>query len=158
MSGTVDEHDLGNALHAIFAAEFINPKHPDRLASIERLLRAHDLDQNIKAQDVAALTDRFAAHIEKLFQPKSIFIEMPFSISINNGQRISGFIDLLLETAKGLVIIDHKSFQGKSADWPVRALSYSGQLDAYRNCRYDSPIESVWIHFPVGGGMVQVDW
>jgi len=160
MSGTVDEHDLGNALHAIFAAEFINPKHPDRLASIERLLRAHDLDQNqnIKAQDVAALTDRFAAHIEKLFQPKSIFIETPFSISINNGQRISGFIDLLLETAKGLVIIDHKSFQGKSADWPVRALSYSGQLDAYRNCCYDSPIESVWIHFPVGGGMVQVDW
>ena len=158
ISGAVDENDLGNALHAIFAADFINPKHSDRFTVIERLLQVHGLEHNIKGQDVAAMIDRFAAQIDKLFRPKSILVETPF-LTINSGaQRISGFIDLLLETARGVVIIDHKSFLGKSVDWPQKAVSYSGQLDAYRNSHHGFPIDSMWIHFLVGGGMVQIDW
>ena len=158
ISGAVDENDLGNALHAIFAADFINPKHSDRFTVIERLLQVRGLEHNIKVQDVAAMIDRFAAQIDKLFRPKSILVETPF-LTVNSGaQRISGFIDLLLETSRGVVIIDHKSFLGKSADWPQKAVSYSGQLDAYRNSHHGFPIDSVWIHFLVGGGMVQIDW
>ena len=158
ISGAVKENILGDALHAIFAAEFVNPQHPERLVAIERILRAYSLDQNINANDVAHMLDRFAALLDKLFKPKTILVETPFLSVNSHGQRTSGYIDLLLETSKGAVIIDHKSFLGRSADWPAKALSYSGQLAAYRGARGDVAIASVWIHFAAGGGLVQVDW
>jgi ATP-dependent helicase/nuclease subunit A len=70
----------------------------------------------------------------------------------------SGLIDLLLETANGFVIIDHKSFLGKTADWSAKALSYSGQLAAYSALHLERPIESAWIHFAAGGGLMQIAW
>jgi ATP-dependent helicase/nuclease subunit A len=158
VSGTVSENVLGDALHAIFAAEFINPQHSDRISPIERILRSYGLDQNIKSQDAADILDRFAAQIDKLFQPKSILVETPFATINCHGQRMSGFIDLLLETGKGFVIIDHKSFLGKSVDWPEKSLSYSGQLAAYSGLRVELPIESTWIHFAASGGLVEIAW
>jgi ATP-dependent helicase/nuclease subunit A len=111
----------------------------------------------IKAEDVALMLDRFAAQLDNLFQPKTILVETPFLSLNNHGQQTSGYIDLLLETSKGTVIVDHKSFLGKRADWPAKALTYSGQLAAYRDARHISTIDSTWIHFAAGGGLVQVE-
>ena len=157
ITGTVEENILGDALHALFAADFINPQHPARQIAIKRILAAYNLDGSIKAQDVALMLDRFAALLDKLFQPQTILVEAPFLSLNSHGQRTSGYIDLLLETSKGTVIVDHKSFLGKKSDWPAKALSYSGQLAAYRGARHTSPIESTWIHFAAGGGLVQVE-
>ena len=97
---------------------------------LSRNVRALVEPNGTNAKDVALMLDRFAAQLDKLFQPKTILVETPF-LSVNKyGQRTSGYIDLLLETSKGGVIIDHKSFLGKRTDWPVKALSYSGQLAA----------------------------
>jgi ATP-dependent exoDNAse (exonuclease V) beta subunit len=158
ISGKVSKNILGDALHAIFAAEFINPNHPDRLATIRRILQAYDLSQNISTQDTANVLNRFTTRLNGLFQPKSILVETPFLTTNNNGQQISGFIDLLVATDKGFVIIDHKSFLGRSADWPAKALSYSGQLAAYCGARRNLPIASTWIHFAAAGGLMQVAW
>jgi ATP-dependent helicase/nuclease subunit A len=157
ISDIVDENVLGDTLHAIFAAEFTNPGHPGRLVVIERILRRYGLDQSIRAQDAADMVDRFAARLKEAFRPTSILVETPF-VSVNGGsQRTAGFIDLLLETSRGIVLVDHKSFLGRSADWPSKALSYSGQLAAYRGAHCGAPIESVWVHFATGGGLVQVE-
>jgi ATP-dependent exoDNAse (exonuclease V) beta subunit len=158
INGRVDENILGDALHAIFAAEFINPHHPDRLATIQRTLQAYDLSQNISAQDTANMLDRFARYLNELFQPKSIWVEVPFVTTNDHGQQTTGFIDLLVETDKGFVIIDHKSFLGGSGDWPAKALSYSGQLAAYCGARRDMTIASTWIHFAAAGGLIHVAW
>jgi hypothetical protein len=69
---------LGDALRALFAAEFINPQHPERLIAINRILAVYNLDQNIKAEDVTLMLDRFAAQLDNLFQPKTILVETPF--------------------------------------------------------------------------------
>jgi ATP-dependent helicase/nuclease subunit A len=156
ISGKVSEDILGDALHGIFAAEFINPNHPDRLATIRRILQGYDLSQNISAQDIANMLDRFARYLSELFQPKSFLVEVPFVTTNNHGQQTSGFIDLLVETGQGFVIIDHKSFLGGSAEWSAKALSYSGQLAAYCGARRDLAIASTWIHFAAAGGLVQV--
>jgi ATP-dependent helicase/nuclease subunit A len=86
----------------------------------------------------------------------NVLVETPFLTVNNHGQRTSGHTDLMLETSKGAVIIDHKSFFGKRADWPAKAVSYSGQLAAFRDARHTSAIDSTWIHFAAGGGLVQV--
>jgi ATP-dependent exoDNAse (exonuclease V) beta subunit len=72
---------------------------------------------------------------------------------------VSGFIDLLLETAQGWAVIDYKSFQGQKADWEAKALSYSGQLDCYRQAlaAMRMKTESLWIYFALGGGLVRID-
>jgi ATP-dependent exoDNAse (exonuclease V) beta subunit len=158
ISGKVSENILGDALHAIFAAEFINPNHPDRLATIWLTLQAYDLSQNISAQDTANMLDRFGWYLSELFQPKSFLVEVPFVTTNNHGQQTSGFIDLLAETDKGFVIIDHKSFLGGSAEWLAKALSHSGQLAAYCGALCHLPIASTWIHFAAAGGLVQVAW
>jgi len=69
-----------------------------------------------------------------------------------------GFIDLLLETNRGWVVIDHKSFLGKRSDWNSKALSYSGQIAVYRDALTATgrPFASAWIHFAAGGGLVQI--
>ena len=158
INGKVNENVLGDALHAIIASEFINPNHPDRFATIARILQAYDLSQNISARDTANMLNRFAKYLNELFQPKSILVEVPFLTTNNHGQQTSGFIDLLVETDKGFVIVDHKSFLGGSADWPAKALSFSGQLTAYCRARRDLPIASTWIHFAAAGGLIQVAW
>jgi ATP-dependent exoDNAse (exonuclease V) beta subunit len=78
---------------------------------------------------------------------------------LDNGQRMNGWIDVLVDTEEGWVIIDHKSFPGAKREWDQRALSYSGQLEAYRRAvmqATERPVISQWIHFSVGGGMVEV--
>jgi hypothetical protein len=75
ITGAVEGNILGDALHAIFAAEFIHPQHPERLIAIKRILGAYNLDQNIKAEDVDVMLDRFAALLDRLFQPQTILVE-----------------------------------------------------------------------------------
>jgi ATP-dependent exoDNAse (exonuclease V) beta subunit len=156
ITGTVEEEHVGNALHAILAAEFVNPNYSARLRVIERILQAQGLAQNISVQDVVEMINRFSSKIQNLFAPTSILVETPFRQFNSEGQQTVGYIDLLLETGDDLVIIDHKSFMGGSADWPTKALSYSGQLAAYSCARRDLPIASTWIHFAAAGGLVQV--
>lgn len=158
VGGDVSEDILGDALHAIFAAEFINPRRPDRLVTIDRILHGYALSETIKAQDAADMLDRFASRVQSLFRPKSFLVEVPFVTVTNQGQRTSGFIDLLLETDQGLVIIDHKSFLGGTSDWSAKALSYSGQLAAYCSAQPERPIASAWIHFAAAGSLLQVSW
>ena len=67
-------------------------------------------------------------------------------------------MDVLLETPEGWVIVDHKSSPRPRAEWVEEALAYSGQLRAYARAldAAGRPVAGCWIHFAVGGGMVQV--
>ena len=157
-SGALEEADLGDALHAIFAAEFINPGHARRLENIQRILRGYNLGDQIKSEDVLQMVERFRACIGQQFQPKQVLVEIPVATTNEMGQRIEGFIDMLVETDNGWILIDHKSFPGKRSEWSTEAISYSGQLRLYREAlnKLNLPVTSMWIHFAVGGGLVEV--
>ena len=154
-----DDTDLGDAIHAIFAAEFTHPNDPKRATTTERILKEFGCDQAVWLEDVLRAVDVFREDIEKRFKPKRILVEVPFSFRNQAGQSVSGFIDLLLETAQGWVVIDYKSFQGNKADWETKAVSYSGQLDCYRHAlaAMNMKMDSLWIYFALGGGLVRVD-
>jgi len=155
-----DDTDLGDALHAIFAAEFTHLNHPKRVSAAERILKEFGCDQSIWLEDVLRAVDVFREDLEKTFRPKRILVEVPFSFRNPAGQLVSGFIDLLLETVDGWVVIDYKSFQGNKSDWEAKALSYSGQLDCYRQALEALGMKalSLWIYFASGGGLVRVDF
>jgi ATP-dependent exoDNAse (exonuclease V) beta subunit len=116
------------------------------------------LADHLKGEDVFQVVDRFRASLEQQFRPKRVLVEIPVATTNESGQRIEGFIDMLVETGNGWILFDHKSFPGKRSEWPAEAVSYSGQLALYREAlkKLKLPVASVWIHFAVGGGLVEV--
>lgn len=160
IKGACDDQALGNALHAIFAADL-----PDRHATMDRrltrarrLLDAHGIAANLEAADVIGGADRFYALIEMEFGFSNIRVEVPFEHPAEDGRRVSGFIDLVLETNSGWLVIDHKSFPGGQKDVEAKALTYSGQLACYSRALVAAghTVRSLWIHFPVSGLLVEV--
>ena len=90
---------------------------------------------------------------------QSVQVEYPISSLNEQGQEISGFIDLLIETDEGWVIFDHKSSPHARSEWESISCSYSGQLACYKEVLTKlsyKPVVGTWIHFPVTGGLVEV--
>ncbi len=75
------------------------------------------------------------------------------------GQHLSGSIDLLIETAQGWIVIDHKSTSTGIDQLPHVAAQYGGQLAAYKNALEavtEKPVLDQWIHFMAMGAVLEV--
>lgn len=154
-----DVDRLGNALHNILAAESIAPGRPDRHGMAAGVLARYGLGDVLDTGEVLAAAERFREKLEELFKPTRVLAEWPVAAVFENGQALSGLIDLLLDTRDGWVVIDHKSFPGERGQWARQALDYGGQLGAYRRAikiATGRPVASQWIHFLVGGGLVEL--
>ena len=154
-----DEAHLGDALHAVLAAEMIHPGHADREATAAGILKGYDLQSIVEVSDVLAMVDRFKKWASERFRPKSVLVEVPFEFVNEAGQRVAGFMDLLLETEAGWILVDHKTFPVQRKDWAAKALSYSGQLDCYRQAlaKNGRNCLGLWIHFAVSGGLLETN-
>ncbi len=66
---------------------------------------------------------------------------------------MTGSIDLLLQTAAGLVVIDHKTFPGSSEQALERSSTYLPQLNAYSRLLHDAGevVLMQAVHLPVSG-------
>ena len=92
--------------------------------------------------------------------PSTWLPEHPVIQLLDTGQVVSGFIDLLLETEEGWVIVDHKTSPRPRNEWKNIAAGYSGQLLAYKRAienATERPVVQTWLHFPVGGGLIEVE-
>jgi ATP-dependent exoDNAse (exonuclease V) beta subunit len=152
-----DEEHMGDALHAILAAEMIHPSNADREATAAGILKGFNLQSVVEVSDVLAMVDRFKKWADERFRPKSVLVEVPFEYVNEAGQRVAGFMDLLLETEAGWIVVDHKTFPGPRKEWAAKALSYSGQLDCYRQALAQNgrACRGLWIHFIIGGGLLE---
>ena len=152
------EGALGNALHAILAAELLQPGDAGREQRAERILQAHDVAPLVATADVLAMVDRFRDEILRRFGPARVRVEVPFDFCAAGGQRVSGVIDLLIESETGCVILDHKSYPGPETERLARALSHSGQLQLCRDAAVSagSAVNSLWIHFSIAGALVEI--
>jgi ATP-dependent helicase/nuclease subunit A len=78
---------------------------------------------------VVSAADGFYAWLKRRFAPIAIGREIPVIGVDNRGSVVSGVIDLLVETAKGFWIVDHKSDQPD--DLEARFREYLPQLLCY---------------------------
>ena len=151
--------DVGNGLHAVLAAELVNPL-PDASAieRAEELLAGHGAAEHLDARDAIAVARRFARCLEERFQVTSIQVEVPILHALDDGRVVRGFVDVLAETEKGWLVIDHKSSPQPPAKWPEEAMKYSGQLAAYRTALMAAgrDVAGCILHFAVTGGVVEV--
>ena len=85
--------------------------------------------------------------------------EHPIVHRLEDGRVVRGWIDVLLETDTGWVIVDHKSSPRPKSEWRDEVREYAGQLDVYRRALEAAgrTVSGCWVHFPVGGGIVRID-
>ena len=151
--------DVGKGLHAVIAVELVNPL-PDANA-IERtqeLLAGHGAAEHLDAKDAIAVARRFARCLEERFHVTNVQVEVPILHTLDDGRVVRGFVDVLAETEKGWLVIDHKSSPQPPAKWPEEALKYSGQLATYKTALSAArrSVAGCFVHFAVTGGLVGV--
>lgn len=157
LHGNPDMSALGDAIHAVIATAVINGSQCNERTA--RVLADHGVAEAIDADKVEAMAANFISAITEKFQPLQWLVEKPISFVNAKGQEVHGFIDLLLETKQGWVVIDHKSSPKARSEWHNTALEYSGQLETYRQALEavtEKPVVGSWIHYAVTGGLVEV--
>ena len=160
VDGKPDMAQVGLALHGIFAAELIDPKHAETLVTAQRIIDSFEISDHLGADETLAYSQQFRRFLVDTFQPKNLFVEYPVEQKLENGQVVKGWIDLLLKTHDGWVIIDHKASLGDEKELEKQALKYTGQLAAYKNAveaATKKQVKSSWIHFPTAGKLIEIN-
>ncbi len=152
ITGEYDTAAMGSALHAVIAAAVMGQQ------ATARILRDHGMEKTISVAMADECASRLLTAVKQRFKPINMHAEYPIYYTNEHGQVISGWIDLLVETAEGFVLIDHKASPRARSDWEEIALGYSGQLGAYAEGvarATDRPVVGRWIHFGVTGGLLE---
>ena len=151
--GKPDMDSLGTALHEIIAFEFLYPESSSSLSVAEEILTRHGQSSFVQPQDVIQSAKNLRSHLESQFEISRYYVEWPIQYVNNYGQLVIGWIDLLLETSEGMMIVDHKSFPGNQSKIQEKLKEYSGQLKCYRDgllkCGYS--VKRIWVYFSVSG-------
>ncbi|MBT8151242.1 MAG: UvrD-helicase domain-containing protein [Gammaproteobacteria bacterium] len=155
-SGAADV--LGSALHAVIANSIATTLAGEQPAA-ERILGQYGVLERVEVAAAEACAARFSDHIHQRFAPLSIAAEYPLQFVNAQGQQVQGWIDCLLETEDGWVLIDHKTTQVGESGWQAMALHYAAQLACYAQGIEQAsgkPVQSSWVHFALAGAMVEL--
>ncbi|MEQ9463912.1 MAG: UvrD-helicase domain-containing protein [Haliea sp.] len=155
ITGDFDPATLGSALHAVIACRLLGH------ADTPRILADYGVTETLPCAAAEQCCDRLLAAINARFRPTALYPEHPVRFRNRRGQIVDGWIDLLLATEDGYVVIDHKASPRARSDWQQVALGYSGQLQAYAEGvtrASGKPVLGTWIHFGVSGGLVEICW
>jgi ATP-dependent exoDNAse (exonuclease V) beta subunit len=158
IKGAADMTALGEALHSIIAAE-INVPEGDSAHRAARVLKEWGFEGVISPEVAIASARGFISWANRTFDSLAWRPEHPIVYVNQNGQVVQGFIDVLLKTTDGYVVLDHKSSARPRNDWSEVARRYSGQMAMYVeavNQGADFRVHSAWIHFAVGGGVLSI--
>ena len=154
-----DMNLIGTALHRVIAAELTNPDRADAIDRARAILAGYGAAEFVAAEDAVACARRLRRFVDDL-RPLRVFAEWPAAQALENGQTLRGWLDVLVETADGWIVIDHKSSPRPKREWADEALEHSGQLACYRSMLIAGGgrvAPHAWIHFPVSGGAVRID-
>ena len=157
--GAPDLEAVGDALHAFFAADRLALDAADRLALAIDLLAAHGLADHLAPADVVDMATRLWTWIDTRFPGYCVHREWPIGHRLDTGALLSGTADLVITDGTSFVVIDHKSFPGRTEAAQQHARDHSGQLAAYAaaiRAATGSAVVPTWIHFPIRGYLVEV--
>lgn len=157
-SGT-DMELLGDALHGFLGADRPGLSRAERLEIAAGLIARWGVAGALSAESFLAASDALSAFVASRWPEAGWHRELPIRRRLPGGSVLSGTADLVLETPDGLVVIDHKSFPGTTAEAVARASTHAGQLAAYAETvseAWGKPVLGTFIHLPIGGVVVPV--
>lgn len=156
LSGNPDMAILGEMVHAFLAADSVKKAREERLKMAQTIMDNYGITA-LTVESMLEASERLEEFLTERY-PDIIQKHREWPVHLQKGwQKASGWIDLLLSTPKGWVIVDHKTFPGKEAEWLNQAKSYLPQLQTYAEAIHKAtgqPVYEVWIHMPVVGAMI----
>jgi ATP-dependent exoDNAse (exonuclease V) beta subunit len=156
----VDRGRLGDAIHACIAAHLAMPDRPLEPDEVRAILERMEVAKGVDADALHGQLGAIRDWIGKRWPDAQAMVELPVQQVTADGQHLVGRADLVLRTAIGWVLIDHKSAPGGAAQWDSLAQSYGGQLAAYRDALQAGsglPVEETWLVLPVAGVALRVE-
>ena len=154
-----DRSILGEALHACIAADVIRGAPGLAAAEIQEILRRFDVSDALSVTEVVAQLGAIRRLIQSRWPTAAAWAEVPVTQVLPNGQRVAGRIDLLLHTATGWVLFDHKSTSLGHGQLAAAVAGHAGQLAAYRDtieAVTGSAVEEIWLILPVAAAALRV--
>ena len=156
-TGTPDMRLMGEAVHAIYAAD--DPEMSDdwRIERVNGIISRWGVPQ-IQATDVIQSCNRLNAYLASSMPGIKLHREAPIFAKFDD-QLVSGRIDLLGENDDGYIIFDHKSFPGSRDTWEAKALGHAGQLALYSQAvtvATGRKCDRLFVHMPVVGVLLEI--
>ena len=120
--------DLGDCVHSYMAVAVAAKDEIPKLA--EKVVQQWGVAAALPADKLVSAGKDLRAFIERRWPGAVIHTEVPMSVEHPTGQVSEGFIDMLLETKDGYVIIDHKMVRALEEE--KLRVAYGVQLQCYR--------------------------
>lgn len=155
--------EIGNCLHNFLCV--YDPGSNKNREKLDTLLK-NLLMQSVfpEPESIVKAAENFYKCLEEAYgKPIQIYKELPVQMRTKNGQFIRGTCDMVWETEKGCIVIDHKSYQGGKKQILIEgndhfAGIYAGQLESYADILNVSgkTVIAKLIHYPVSGLIVEL--
>jgi ATP-dependent helicase/nuclease subunit A len=158
--GKIEDEELGDVVHWIYAVYNKSESTDWNILKAEKIINDAGYMDIINPKEVVKSAENLVAFLDKMFPGATYFKELPVQM-LKEGQIYSGTADLVLETEDGLILIDHKSFQGGENTWEKKYIENYGQLLAYKEMlekSFEKPVIKAFIHFPIAGGLVELSF
>lgn len=150
--GNPEMDKLGSAVHTYLAMEHASLKESDKLARARKIFELWRVSDAIGISDLVAAGQRLDDFINQRYPGHKAYREWPMTLRNEKGQLLQGWIDLLLDTPDGYIIIDHKDYPGQNPE--ERARQYIPQLKVYQKAVEGAtgrPVIDTLLHLPVSG-------
>jgi len=158
LSGGTEMDAFGNAVHRFLAADFCGFAPQSRQQAAMAILQSWGIE-SFSAESLTTASDRLKHFIESNFGKScKCCPEWPVHIKMGS-QKATGWIDLLIKTPDGHVIIDHKTYPGASDTIAQEVQKYAPQLAIYKEAVEKATRQAVkncFLHLPVTGNMVEI--
>ncbi|MEB3204632.1 MAG: UvrD-helicase domain-containing protein [Candidatus Sericytochromatia bacterium] len=154
LQGRPDFEILGQAIHGFLAADRPTWDPARRLAVAKRVLDRWLVAGFVTPQALVDASDALHRWVGANWPDAEWHREWPITMPMADGSILRGTCDLALETTKGWIVIDHKSYPGSEAQAAERAKEHAPQLEAYGAAlamATGKPFLGGWVHMAVGG-------
>lgn len=148
---------FGSAVHAFLAADRESFDEPRRFQLAADILQRWEV-ADTPPVSLLEMSDRLQVWLRKRWTSATMHREVPLSTHRESGTLLSGIADLLVETPRGWIIVDHKTHVGSQAELEAYAAGVVGQLSAYAEilAALGRDVVAWVVHFPVAGRAVVV--
>ena len=154
-----DPKDLGSIYHAMIAWACSNPGILDNERAIADFLSRQASPLSFDAEALRVSLKALFSWISPTWPGSDLCAEYPVSARLDNGQRVVGRIDLLIRTADGLVVMDHKLAGNSDGKLEEIVATWAAQLALYATAiaRVNGkPPMGTWLNLPLEGSAVRV--
>ena len=154
-----DAKDLGSIYHATVAWACSNPGILDNERAIADFLSRQASALSFDAEALRTSLKALFSWISSTWPGSELCAEYPVSARLDNGQRVVGRIDLLISTADGLVVMDHKLAGVSEGGVEEIVATWAPQLALYATAiarASGKPPAGTWLNLPLEGGAVRV--